>query len=86
MKRPELSEEDVDKIATQVTRGLADLDIEFKEHGAEPYVYVEGPSRPPLTAQEMDKRKSEAMAYDIVPASERLLSYKEFCAQADSKS
>jgi len=86
MKRPELSEDDVDKIAARVTRGLADLDIEFKDHGAEAFEYAEGPKRPPLTAREMDERKREAMAYNPVSAAERLLSYKEFCAQGDSKS
>lgn len=77
---PDLSENDVQEIAAGVTRGLAALDMELKDHGAEPYVYVEVPKRPGLTAEQMDKRKAEAMAYRLVEPEEKLLSHKEFIA------
>lgn len=63
------------------------LNVDFRTvDGPEPYVYVEEPKLPALTAKQMDERKAEAMAYDPVPTGERLLSYKEFCAQRDLRS
>ncbi len=58
---------------------MPDLGVNFVD-GPEPYVYVETPARPGLTAKQMDKRKAEARSYKLVEPEERLLSYKEFLA------
>ncbi len=76
----DLSEESVKEIASRVTTGLTGLDVDLHDHGAEPFVYVETPLRPGLTAKQMDARKAEARSYKLVEPKERLLSYKEFIA------